>query len=63
MSQQVIFPGTFLSGIRDNHTRGTVGDFLKEKINSGSKLSVVSAYFTIYAFEALKDHPRIEREQ
>lgn len=42
------------SGIRDNHRRGSVGDFLKEKIQQGSKLSVVSAYFTIYAFEALK---------
>jgi plasmid stabilization system protein ParE len=28
--------------------RGTVGDFVKEKIQSGSKLSIVSAYFTIY---------------
>ena len=31
------------SGIRDNHTRG-------------SKLSIVSAYFTIYAYETLKEH-------
>jgi hypothetical protein len=44
------------SGIRDNFRRGSVGDFLKEKIQPGSKLSIVSAYFTIYAFEALKDH-------
>ena len=44
----------FCSGIRDNRERGTVGDFLKEKIQSGSKVSIVSAYFTIYAFEALK---------
>ena len=43
------------SGIRDNHTRGNVGDFLREKIQAGSKLSIVSAYFTIYAYEALKD--------
>ncbi len=47
---------TPLSGIRDNLKRGTVGDFLKEKIKKGSTLSIVSAYFTIYAFEALKDH-------
>lgn len=40
-------------GIRDNHTHGNVADFLVEKINSGSHLSVVSAYFTIYAYEAL----------
>jgi SNF2 family DNA or RNA helicase len=42
------------SGIRDNYIRGTVGSFLKEKVQSGSTLSVVSAYFTIYAYEALK---------
>ena len=43
------------SGLRDNHTRGTVADFLTEKIQSYSRLSVVSAYFTIYAYDALKD--------
>ena len=42
--------------IRDNHDRGTVGDFLKANIEDGSSLSVVSAYFTIHAFEALKAH-------
>ena len=42
--------------IRDNHDRGTVGDFLKSNIENGSSLSVVSAYFTIHAFEALKRH-------
>jgi hypothetical protein len=31
-----------------------VGDFLQAKIQPGSTLSIVSAYFTIYAFEALK---------
>ena len=41
------------SGIRDNHSRGTVGDFLQSKIQPGSKLAIVSAYFTIYAFESL----------
>jgi superfamily II DNA or RNA helicase len=55
MSQKAMFPGTFLSGIRDNHARGSVGEFLREKIKDGSTLSVVSAYFTIYAFEALKE--------
>lgn len=44
------------SGIRDNHRRGAVADFLKAKIRPGSRLSVVSAYFTIYAHEALKEH-------
>ena len=40
-------------GIRDNHTRGKVADFLAEKMAAGSQLSVVSAYFTIYAYDAL----------
>lgn len=49
------------SGLRDNHTRGTVADFLRAKTQSGSKLSVVSAYFTIYAYDALKEElERIE---
>ena len=43
------------SGLRDNHTRGTVADFMKEKIQDASRLSVVSTYFTIYAYDALKD--------
>ena len=32
-----------------------VGDFLQEKIKVGSNLSIVSAYFTIYAYEAIRD--------
>jgi hypothetical protein len=43
----------YLSGIRDNHTRGPVAQFLKDKIGPGSVLPIVSAYFTIYAYEAL----------
>ena len=43
------------SGLRDNHTRGTVAQFLEAKIKSGSRLSIVSAYFTIYAYDALKE--------
>ena len=34
---------------------GTVADFLRDKIQDGSDLSIVSAYFTIYAFGKLKD--------
>lgn len=50
-----------LFGIRDNHSRGKVADFLAEKVTSGSRLSVVSAYFTIYAYEALsKELDQIE---
>ena len=41
--------------IRDNRHLGKVSDFLQEKIKSGSQLSVVSAYFTIYAYDALRD--------
>lgn len=44
------------SAIRDNRGRGKVGDFLKDCLKDGSRLSFVSAYFTIYAFEKLKDH-------
>ena len=47
-------PSSLQSGIRDNHTRGTVADFLRAKIQSSSRLSIVSAYFTIYAYDALK---------
>ena len=42
------------SGLRDNHRRGAVARFLREKIAAGSLLSVVSAYFTVYAYDALK---------
>lgn len=42
------------SGIRDNLERGSVGEFLCEKIVNGSRLSIVSAYFTIYAYAALQ---------
>jgi hypothetical protein len=40
--------------LRDNHNRGTVGDFLRETIRTGSRLSIVSAYFTIYTYDALE---------
>ncbi|MBU0679190.1 MAG: ATP-dependent helicase [Verrucomicrobia bacterium] len=43
------------SGIRDNHNRGAIGDFLKEKLRPEADLSFVSAYFTIYAYAALRD--------
>lgn len=42
------------SGLRDNHSRGTVAEFLTEKIQDGAKLSVVSAYFTVCAYAALR---------
>ena len=40
--------------IIDNREQN-VGDFLRKKITSGSDLSIVSAFFTIYAYEALRD--------
>lgn len=42
------------SGIRDNHSRGRVGDFLREQVQPGALLSIVSAYFTIYAYHELR---------
>lgn len=45
-----------LSGLRDNHTRGRAGDFLREAIVAGSDLSFVSAYFTVHAYHALREH-------
>ncbi len=44
------------SSIRDNHSHGTVGDFLKQSISNNSDLSIVSAYFTIYAYHRLKNN-------
>ena len=43
------------SAIIDNQQGGRVGDFLKQHILPGSDLSFVSAFFTIYAYEALRD--------
>lgn len=47
-------PLLLASGIRDNLNRGKVGDFLREKIKPDTNLSIVSAYFTINAYEKLK---------
>ena len=44
-----------LHGIKDNHNRGRVADFLSARIAPGSRLSVVSVYFTIYAYDALRE--------
>ena len=46
---------TSKSKIRDNRHRGSVGTFLKSQIENGSSLSIVSAYFTINAYHALKE--------
>ncbi|MBX0330105.1 hypothetical protein K2Z83_20770, partial [Oscillochloris sp. ZM17-4] len=42
------------SGIRDNLDRGKVSDFLKTQIRPGTDLAIVSAYFTIYAYQQLQ---------
>lgn len=40
--------------ILDNKVQGRVIDKLRENIKTGTKLSIISAYFTIYAYEELK---------
>jgi hypothetical protein len=42
------------SSIRDNHHRGTVGEFLRESITENADMSAVSAYFAIHALCRLK---------
>lgn len=44
------------SGIRDNRERGSVGaDFLCDHLRDGTDLSIVSAYFTINAYQQLQE--------
>ena len=43
------------SSIRDNCARGKAGDFVEENLTSKTSFSVVSAYFTIHAYHALKE--------
>jgi superfamily II DNA or RNA helicase len=43
-----------MSSLRDNYTRGNLGDFLKDKIKTDARLSFVSAFFTIYAYDKLR---------
>jgi hypothetical protein len=42
------------SGIRDNRSRGSAHDFITSRVGIGSALSVVSAYFTTFAYERLR---------
>lgn len=45
------------TSIRDNRPeRGSVADFLREAIQPGSSLSFVSAYFTVNAYQHLRDN-------
>jgi SNF2 family DNA or RNA helicase len=43
------------SSIRDNHSRGKAVDFLRPLLSKETALSIVSAYFTIHAYHALKN--------
>jgi hypothetical protein len=45
-----------LSGIRDNHLRGSVGDFLRAQLKPGAELDLVTAYFTVFAYDKLRPH-------
>lgn len=40
--------------IIDNRKRGSLGEYLKDNMDKKSKLSIVSAYFTVYAYNELK---------
>lgn len=44
------------SGIRDNHARGTVADFLRAHLRPDAALDLVTAYFTVFAYERLRHH-------
>ena len=39
----------------DNKQKGYIGEYLKNNIESNSRVSIASAYFTIYAFNELKN--------
>lgn len=47
-------PHVLASGIRDNHNRGTVGDFLRKELTAGADLDIVTAYFTVFAYDKLR---------
>jgi len=59
MSTKPLFPAeqkttTHLSSIKDNRSHGKVGEFLKEVMAEGCKVSIVSAYFTVNAYQQLR---------
>jgi superfamily II DNA or RNA helicase len=47
--------GVGKSGIRDNRSRGAVHEFISERATPESRLSVVSAYFTTFAYDRLRE--------
>lgn len=46
---------TSISSIKDNRSHGRVGEFLKEVMAEGCKVSIVSAYFTVNAYQQLRE--------
>ena len=46
----------FTSGIRDNHSRGSVAEFLRQNLRAGADLDLVTAYFTVFAYDKLRAH-------
>jgi len=48
------YGGGGLSMLLDNKKNGKVGDELRRHLSSGTRLSVLSALFSIYGFESLK---------
>ena len=60
MATKPLFPPpqktvTSISSIKDNRAHGKVGDFLKEVMAEGCKVSIVSAYFTVNAYQHLRE--------
>lgn len=43
------------TSIIDNHEHGNVGEFIRKKNKHNAKLSVVSSFFTIYAYDAMRE--------
>lgn len=44
------------SNLRDNHHRGSVADFLRANLRAGADLDLVTAYFTVFAYDKLRAH-------
>ncbi len=44
-----------------NHVTNLVRDDLEKTITKGSRLTVAAACFSIYAFDALKKHLRMQK--
>lgn len=44
-----------ITSICDNHKNGSLGQFLINNVRQGDAVSIVSAYFTIYAYKQLKN--------